>query len=719
MADHDSSDLKIAPTIDKDTTGKTVTAETTFTNNALLEKINKIIKGKSRVIHFDVDEVKDQDWVAETPFVNGYNLNAEHESRRYWSTADRKFEDTSLGGNYVCNARPGYTPYADVPKPGLLDRNVFSPLSRADNLGMGAYYSESIDDSYQVLDLRFGKPEYNSLPGFFSSFYSAKDALLANSGVYSPGFFGLGQAVGTAAMFLLLGPVASLTILAVTWVGGFVQGILTTNPHKFFYVRPTMSLYWRSVQNIVKDIMSYKGVYTGINDNPVIGERLGTDQDVLSQLQMAAPGIFDEATGAINIARIINRAERINQRLQKDLKAAVEGAGTYEALLGAMDSIKNNLERNPTSLSTGEYGLLYANSVKNEKDTDGSIVSTLMAGTLEERYGDINSADRKDKDLSKVAFLDDPVQAIKDRASKFWECIDAEFSDGSAFASFRVDHTGPVTESFSNSTMKNDLGEKFNGMSAQGRAAHFTFAGGNILPGVDEIMGAVKATLGGALSAVKLDGLLSLAGSSYVDIPENWENAAYQAPSMNYSMRLVSPYGHPLAQLQHIYIPLAMILAGVLPHAAGRAAYTQPFLCEAYDRGRGIVRTGIISQVSITRGVSNLGFTKNKDMLAVDIQFTIKDLSSVLYMPLDQGMNLDPKNTIHAYDTSYSDYLACLGSASLAQNVYTMSKLKIRAKQWITGINQYTTPDHWAGFFRELPGVRLLDAFWPDSGRGN
>lgn len=705
-----------APVVNINNPAKPLTANIAFSNNDLMEKINKVMKGKSRVIHFDVDMIEDQDWVAETPFVNGYNLDSEMEDRRFWSTADRKFEDTSIGGNYVCNPRPGYTPYADVPKPGLLDRNVFSPLSRADNLGMGHYYSEAHDDSYQVLDLRFGKPEYNSLPGFFSSFYSAKDALLANSGVYSPAFYGAGQVAGTAAMFMLLGPMAAVSILAISWIGGFVQGILLTNPHKFYYVRPTMSLYWRAVHNIVKDILSFKGIYSGNSDNPVIGERNPVEQDVLQQLQLAAPGIFDPDTGAVNVRRIVNRAERINQRLQKELKSAVEGAGSYQALLKAMDRVRNSLQKDPQSMTDGEYGAAYAQAT-NPTNSDKMTISSLMAGTMEERFGDANSADRE-KEMQKP-FAESIPAAIKSKATKFWELMEAEFSDGSAFASFRVDHTGPVSESFSNSTMKNDLGEKFNQMSAQGRAAHFTFAGGNVLPGMDDVLGAVKATVGGALSAVKLDGLLSLAGSSYVDIPEGWENAAYQSPGMNYTMRLISPYGHPLAQLQHIYIPLAMILAGVFPHAAGRAAYTMPFFCEAYDRGRGTIRTGIISQVMITRGVSNLGFNRTKDALAIDVQFTVKDLSSVMYMPLEMGMNLDPKDTIHTYDTAYSDYMATLGSATLAQNIYTMTKLKIRAKQWVTGVAQYTTMDHWAGVIRELPGINLLDAFYPDSGRGN
>lgn len=701
--------------IDPENPDKNINAYTIVSNNDVLEKLNRFMRGKSKVIHFDVDDIQDQDWVAESPFVNGVNFSSVDEDRRFWSTADRKFEDTSMGGNYVCNPRPSYTPYADVPKPGLLERDIFSPLSRADNLGMGTYHSEAIDDSYQVLDLRFGKPEYNSMAGFFSSFYSAKDALLANTGVYSPAFYAVGQAAGTVAMFTLLGPLVSVSILAVSWVGGFVQGVIATNPHKFWYVRPTMPLYWRAVHNIVNSIMAYKGLYTGIQPGPLDMERGTVDTDVLKQLQRLAPNVFDD-NGAINVRQVINRAERINQKLTKELEKVIESAGSYEDMLRALDRMRGTIGKDVKPVDEELYTGTYADGVR-PAEGEKATINTLMAGTMEERFGDRPDVDNEE--AMQEAFTSAPLAAIKSRAKRFWDYLSMEMADGSAFASFRVDHTGSVSETFSHSTMKNDLGEKFNQMSGQGRAAHFTFAGGNALPGVGDVLNAAKATMAGALSAVKLDGLLSLAGSAYVDIPEGWENAAYQAPSMNYTMRLVSPYGHPLAQLQHIYIPLAMILAGVMPHAAGRAAYTQPFFCEAYDRGRGIVRNGIISQVVITRGVSNLGFNKTKDALAVDIQFTIKDLSSVLYMPIEMGTNIDPKKTIHTYDTAYSDYIATLGSATLGQNIYKGQKLKVRARQWLNNTSQYTTVDHWAGFVRNLPGVELLDVFWPDSGRGN
>ncbi|MGZ7244453.1 hypothetical protein ACXWOQ_10190, partial [Streptococcus pyogenes] len=74
------------------------------------------------------------------------------------------------------------------------------------------------------------------------------------------------------------------------------------------------------------------------------------------------------------------------------------------------------------------------------------------------------------------AFMDNPGNWLKSKLSGFKEYLDAEYQDGSAFATFRVDHTGPVQESFSNSTRPNDLGQKINSMSAQGRAINFSFS---------------------------------------------------------------------------------------------------------------------------------------------------------------------------------------------------------------------------------------------------
>lgn len=695
-------------------------------------RIQELQSKKSLRGSLPIDNIDDQDWVAENPYIKGYDLSLRHKATRILSSADRKFEDTSLGGNYVCNPRPGFTPYADVPRRGLLaQRNDLSPTAPAHTLGMGDVYSRVIDDNYQVLDLRFGKPEYNSLTGFFSSYYSGRDALLANTGSYSKFLYGAGKVAGTVSLFGLLGPLLATGVLVGSYIGGALANIVFTNPHRFWYIRPTMHLYWRTVHNMVNQILSYKTIATGNQKHPITGETNihGNDPDLTRDLQSLAPHIFDE-DGSVNVRRVINRAERLNQHVRKEIKKAMETSESFESLRAAIDSKLRNLsEADAPYISEKEMSEHYLKINGRGSEEKPETLNSLLYGTIQDRHGETKEigimdpgtgfdADEAAKKMQLAGADDSVAEKIKGKLSKFWEYFNAELSDGSSFASFRVDHTGPVSESFGNSSMKNDLGMKFNEMSAKSRAAYFSMAGGNLLPGMDEIVGAAQSFLTGALEGIKLDGLLGLAGSAYADIPEIWENANFSGPSMDYQFRLVSPSAHPLSQLQFIYIPLAMIICGAIPHAAGRAAYTAPFFVEAYDRGKAITRHGLISRLQITRGVSNLGFTKSKDMLAVDVQFSIKDLAAQNYMPIETGLGLNPRNTIHGHDTTYSDYISVLGAATLGQNVYIGQKLRVRMRQWKWQVNQYTSVDHWAGFFRELPGIRALDIFWPDSGRG-
>jgi hypothetical protein len=83
---------------------------------------------------------------------------------------------------------------------------------------------------------------------------------------------------------------------------------------------------------------------------------------------------------------------------------------------------------------------------------------------------------------------------------------------------------------------------------------------------------------------------------------------------------------------------VAMLLAGALPLATGAQSYTAPFICELYDRGRAQIRLGVIDSLQITRGTSNLSFDDNGNAMAIDVTFTVLDLSNLVYLPITQGL---------------------------------------------------------------------------------
>lgn len=694
------------------------TVKPVYGNEEVAQRAAALMKEKSRIISSSVDNIRDYQWVTVNLFGEGFILDDNIENRRFYSSADRKFEDTSLGGNYVCNPFPGFTPYADVPKKGLAKRNSLSPLSDLSNVGMGCFYSEAFDDTMQVIHARMGKPEFNSMWGFFRSSYNVEAAQLANTGRFTSIAATAGSVAAVAGMVFMLGGLVTFGLLAANYIAGGLHGILVANPYKFYTSRPTMALYWNAVTQMVNQIMTHEGVFPSFEPQE-IGEEVRYSESMHSDLRALMPEVFGKS-GYIDVYAVVNRAERIGIRVRKAQQEAIDSATSNAdlkaALATAVDAAKGPDDYNTLEQALKLWRASEVGGSASASDKVATTIPTFAAGTLEERY----QGQQFDKDKNPPAFFDGAGSWLKNKLSGFKEYLDAEFQDGAAFATFRVDHTGPVQESFSNSTRANDLGQKMNSMSAQGRAVSFSFAQGNLIPGMDEILGGVKGFVAGALDTINLGGMLSLAGSAYTDIPEGWENAVANMPSMNYSVRLQAPYGHPVSRLQFEIIPLCMFLGMALPHAAGRASYTQPFLIELYDPGKAISRMCIVQSLQITRGVANLGFTKNKHFRGVDINITFKDLSSIMYMPLDTSFSIDPFKQINSHDSTFSDYMAVLGAAKLGSQIYRGQKLKLRAKNWIRGnIQSLSSPSQWAGLIREADGLNLLDLFYPDTGRGN
>ena len=122
--------------------------------------------------------------------------------------------------------------------------------------------------------------------------------------------------------------------------------------------------------------------------------------------------------------------------------------------------------------------------------------------------------------------------------------------------------------------------------------------GGNIAAGVDNVIGAAKDFVSGALNGMSfgLSNILqSIFGGAYIDMPNKWEDSESNLANVSYSMTLISPYNNPISQLQNIYIPLAMLMAGALPLGTGRSSYTSPFICSCFDRGVQHIRLCIIT----------------------------------------------------------------------------------------------------------------------------
>lgn len=645
---------------------------------------------------------KDTEWVRQAFLVKAEHMQALDAKARTHSTADLKFVDTSIGGNIVINPPPQFTRYADI-KTGGSKRAVGSK-------GMGWYYSEAIDDNKQIINMRMGVPAFNSLTTFFNSYYNSGAGQLARTGRATGALYTLGQAAGFVVSTL------SWKLLAVRAIGRILKAAIEKPTTKFYYMKPAMPQYWSAVQTLVNNIAVNQGIVPrigGSNASIELGRDYEFDDAARQRMHYALPEVFG-AGGSIDVYAIANRAQRLARRFDYKKELA------YDKARFNIQAVMTDLYNEPLTDKGADYHKYLEKWLKTDQSRPkmvGDNDSGMDGGNVE------NAADN---------------QTYTDQ---FMESLKAEFDDGSAWASYRVNYTGSVSESFSNSVTDSELQNKINSMSSSARSMSFSFANGNLAPGVGEVIGAVKSFIGGVADGIGLSGLAALGGAAFVDIPKHWHSSIANMPKSTYTINLVSPYGNPISQMMNIYIPLSMLLASALPLSTGAQSYTSPFLVELYDRGRAQTRLGMIDNMAITRGTSNLGFGDNHRPMAIDVSFSVIDLSSVMHMPITMGVTTrqvlgavtggiagsagGPATAAVAaaagallgtdvFDDStiFNDYMAVLGGLSLADQVNTFRKLKLALTRQMTHWKTWTSPYHMASIAGDtLPG-QLMSAFY-------
>lgn len=620
-------------------------------------------------------KANDVSWIRQCFFLPGRSLEDADASRRSASMADTKYTDTSLGGNFIINARPGFTPNADI-RP----RSKMSSWSR----GMGRYYSEAIDDNTVKVHMRFGVPEYNALTTFFANIYDPQSGSMAQTGKPKGIFFTLGQVVG----FVVALPLMPFVALGRAW------RFFANKPYsKFYYLKPTMFPYWNTVNNICNSIAVNMGLMDSVNDQdyelvtdpetgiqrmePVANAGLN-DSDVQAYRRMM-PDIFRGDNSGIDIYAVANRAQRMADAQHMAQQAASAGIQNLAQLQEMARATQNgdNWEKPKTRPTLAKARKAYEES-------------SIAKGNPE------NDSDR-----------DDPLGSWENN-----DAIDyfaAELRDGSAWITVGVNNEDNASESFSNSTKQSDLQDKINGASAAARNARFSTANGNIADNpvvnlLETVVGSAKDLAMGALDGIGLAGLAVTAGSAFVDIPEHWEQSVANLPSKSYTMELRSPYGNKMSIFMNLYVPLAMLLAGALPLSTGKGSYTSPFLVELYSKGRAQTRLAIIDSLEIKRGVGNVGWSNDHLPLGLDISFSVKDLSTVMHAPISDSFGLFDD------DTAFSDYMAVLGSLGLTDQVYGWDRFKRNLNKSITSFEQYTSPAYYSAWAASTMPGRMMSS---------
>lgn len=315
--------------------------------------------------------------------------------------------------------------------------------------------------------------------------------------------------------------------------------------------------------------------------------------------------------------------------------------------------------------------------------------------------------------------ISDILSPAADNYESLKKVFKAAQHDGSQFLTLRVNGRDSASESFSNSSRQSDIANMMNSASASARNIMVNVADGNLagIPLAGQIAGFVGEVMSGVASSLKISGVGALMGNAFADIPEHYDQSSAQFNQMSYTVHLRAPYGNDHSRFQNELLPLACLLALYLPRSAGPSAYGIPFHIEAYCRGRGQIRFGLPSEITITRATANMPWTADGRFRGIDIRFSFKDLTSVMHMAMNEVSGwraIDPTrwgNLLFPQDSAFSDYMSVLSSLGIGDQIYRMRKLKRNLRALEGSFEKWFSPQARAvSVFSGLTG-QVLSAF--------
>ncbi len=685
-----------------------------------------------------LDSFIDQNWIEKAFLTSDLELNTVDQENRYYSSAMLKFTNSTMGGNIGINARPQFTRYADIRVPGRypgVHKHV--TVGTKGNIGMGRYYSEAIDDNSQIIYLRFGVPAFNSFGNFFANMYSYADSELANTGRI-PVLFEITSLLTSVAFFVYF-PLLATIIFGVQMLENF----FSLKSNQYYYLKPTMHAYWSGVNTLINIIATNLDLLVP-SLTPKTSQQMDTPyvvpQSYLTALHTALPEIFNDHYG-IDAYAIANKAQRMANMAWNYQYQSYNKLSTVKKLSGYTTPPGTPVGQHTTYsellhwLELGDYNVGYANSPV-PMAPEGQTNKTSKTGQTHDFYSYLKKVTQTPyykaaskgtgsagQPPSETIFLVNQKSGQAQTAAQAKSDIDtvgnmleAEFDDGSMFATFRVNFTGTGTLSYSHSVGQPGIASTLNSYASNIRSKEFDFEGGNIggvvQDPIDWMKTQVKAIANGVLTGTSLDGLVNaLLGNVRIEIPDYWEDASVSFPTSNYEMDLVSPYGNVISQIQNIYLPLSMIVGGSLPLATGKTSYTAPFICQLYDRGHNQIQLGIIDSVSVDYGTTNLPYTRWGRPLGVKVSFSVVNLTKIMALPLAAGTLWGTGAGFFTninQDSPLANFLAIITGRDIYSQIYVLPRARMRLAATMKNFFSFTEPARWMSYLNQNINTGVL-----------
>lgn len=649
--------------------------------------------------------IHDRHWIRQGFLLPAGLIDEIDKKRRVFSRGYGKFSDTTLGGNQVINPIPQACKFADIP-----EERMFEVGQR-----QGRVHSEVFDDNMVMVNLRAGVPTHTALTDFFGNFYNPQSSLLARTGRGQGIFFTIGL-LGGSIITLPFKPFMMLGDLV-----GFVQGKSKT---KFYYLKPTMPVFWNTLNGIVNAYCVERGIldgdptFTGVGSETNVSaysQRMpdsdkGVD-DLLPAIYPRIEGSNGSGKGGIDIYALSTRYQVIANAQYNKVRAWRDSYNESFGTADAANSFNSAVIETPFT--------------ENRPDTLRKLMDRWSGSAL-------GAATAPSEDTEKLGaaptFYDTIVEGVgmlfgegesKMAQAGVLDFFAAEMRDGGQFITYRVDAPGEMSESFSSSVKDSALAGSINSMSQGSRDFKFNIGGGNLSDNafvsmIEGAIGAASNLMSGIGAAVGISGLAALAGNANIDILKYWDSSTANLPRHNYTFELKAPYQNEICRLQTLMVPMFGLLALALPRATGGSSYTSPFYVEAYCQGYAQVREGIIDSLSFTRGE----FTRDGRPLSIIVNFSIVDMSSIMAMPLTA--NFTPLSIFDSpfskwitnNDNAFSDYMAVLASSSLANQIYPWRKLKRNYQKMLLNMDDWFSVTHTTSWIGGWDISRAISGFW-------
>lgn len=634
---------------------------------------------------------------------------------RVYNTAMMKFTDTTPGGSLAVNPLPQPSRWTDPP---VLKEGENANKYNTETF-LSPYYSEMYDDHQQVVYFRFGVPVFNSITGFYSRFYSPSyGRFVRTGGLASSLANSVGQLIGQTVT-LPLG-IVSLGLSAVGIIGDTIDKIgsfLSGKTSQLYYLKPTMPLYWSAAQGILNHIAVNKGFLAprvGGDEHTTTSDRdrnwmpSGAELDYLK----SNFGSIITDKGNINLYGVATRAQRAYMKQLNDLNAS-----------GSSDLKREMIKRYKSGIKAS-----YRNVMDPHITNLGNATSRWFGSSLGQAVDD-----PKDGLITPEASTD------RSDPDSFMSIVKAGLHDGAEFVGFRVTTTGGAQESFSNSFKESELAQWINNTSSAARSFKFSANYGNI--GDSAVANGIEGMVSGAMSNISkfaeqigMGGLFALTGSAYAEVPKFWDRADAQLSTKSYTIDLISPYGDVFSQLINIYMPLSLLLAGSLTRSTGRHSYTEPFLCQVFDKGRAQTRLGMVKSISINRGsTGNVSWTQYQEPLNIRVTLDVEDMETMLHMPMVENMGgaegmlkagldqvakiFDGPNVLEGgwfdFDSPFSDYMAVLGSLDMTAQIYFFPKLVRKWRERLARQDSTSNASYWGMMASNNPIADIAKMFVP------